>query len=260
MHWPNYAKAAVSLTYDDGLPDALSRAVPDLNERGLRGTFYLTTGKRCVRKRENEWRRAFEQGHEIGSHSMRHPCRADAYPRPPRWLAKELQLESWSPDRIASEIEEAASWLNGHVGEDPWRTYAYPCCATAIGDPPDERAYEKAIRRHHFAARIGGGGPNDPGDLDLLRIRSFRCDRPTLGEIAGYCDEALRTGGWTVLMFHSIGGWRIRTSRSVHRAVLDHLLANAFWVAPLRDVARHIATARGMLGVEIEKSACLKRE
>ena len=245
MKWPNHARAAVSLTYDDGLPDSLDRAVPDLNAHGLRGSFYLTTGKRCVRRRADDWRRVFEQGHEIGSHSVRHPCRADAYPNPPRWLYPELRLESWTPERIAAEVDEAAGWLNELIGHDPWRTYAHPCCATAIGLPPDEVAYDAAIKRHHFAARVGGGGPNDPDDLDLLRIRSFKCDRPSFADLVGHCDEALRTGGWAVLMFHSIGGWRIRTRRSVHRALLGHLIKGDFWVAPLRDVARHIAARTG---------------
>ncbi len=33
---------AVSLTFDDGLCSQLERAVPLLNDHGLRGTFYLT--------------------------------------------------------------------------------------------------------------------------------------------------------------------------------------------------------------------------
>ncbi len=135
MQWPAGAKAAVSLTYDDGLPDNIDRAVPDLNERNVRGTFYLTTGKRYVRKRAKDWRMAFEQGHEIGSHSVRHPCRADAYAKPPRWLPPELRLENWSGAQISQEIDEAATWLRENIGDDPWRTFAYTCCATAIGVP-----------------------------------------------------------------------------------------------------------------------------
>ncbi len=245
MRWPFQAPAAVSLTYDDGLPDNLDRAIPDLEDLGFRATFYLTTGKRCVRRRRLDWRRAFERGHEIGSHSASHPCRADAYARPPRWLARDLRLEGWPPDRISREVGEAALWLKEEIGDDPWRTYAYPCCATSIGSPPDEGPYDEAVRRHHFAARVGGGGPNDPGSVDLLRVRSFPCVHPSHRELAGYCDAARPGGGWTVLMFHSIGGWRIRTRRSVHRELLDHLARGGFWVAPLRDVARHILENRG---------------
>ena len=240
MQWPANAAAAVSITYDDGLPDNLDRAIPDLNARNLRGTFYLTTGKRCVLRRKNDWRRAFEQGHEIGNHTVRHPCRADAYPKPPLWLHPKLWLENWTPHQISREIDEAASWLNEHIGVDPWRTYAHPCSATAIGKPPDEDSYDAAIRRHHFAARVGVGGPNDPHTVNLMRIRSFVCDHPALQEIISYCDEALRAGSWAVLMFHSIGGRRMGTERSAHVALLDHLLENNFWIAPVREVARHI--------------------
>jgi peptidoglycan/xylan/chitin deacetylase (PgdA/CDA1 family) len=242
--WAGDAAAAVSLTYDDGLPDALDRAVPDLEDRGLRGTFYLTTGKRCVRRRAADWRRAFERGHEIGSHSAHHPCRADAYPRPPRWLAPELRLEGWSAERTAAELAEAADWLRDNIGEDPWRTYAYPCGATAIGAPPDTAAYGEAVRRHHFAARAAGGGPNDPATVDLLRIRSLMCVRPALADLVRFCEEARRANGWAVLMFHSIGGWRLRTGRSVHRGFLEFLVREGFWVAPVRDVARHIVGQR----------------
>lgn len=244
MRWPDNARAAVSLTYDDGLPDNLDRAIPDLNIRNLYGTFYLTTGKRRVQRRNKDWRRAFEHGHEIGNHTVRHPCRADAYSKPPHWLRPKLRLENWSPNQISQEINEAASWLNEYIGIDPWRTFANPCCATAIGRPPDENSYDAAIRSHHFAARAGVGGPNDPHTVDLMRIRSFICNHPTLQEITDYCDEALRTGRWTVLMFHSIGGRRMSTKRSIHRALLDHLLEHDFWIAPVREVARHILNSR----------------
>jgi len=244
MQWPKNTRAAISLTYDDGLPDNLDRAIPDLNIRNLFGTFYLTTGKAYVQRRKDDWRRVFEQGHEIGNHSVRHPCRADAYTKPPHWLRPGLRLESWSPSRISQEIDEAASWLNEHIGIDPWRTYAHPCCATAIGVPPDEKPYDIAIRSHHFAARSGIGGPNDPHSVDLMRIQSFLCNHPTLPDLVGHCEAALHNGGWTMLMFHSIGGWRIRTKRSVHRALLDYLLENPFWVAPVRDVARYILDNR----------------
>jgi peptidoglycan/xylan/chitin deacetylase (PgdA/CDA1 family) len=244
VNWPHNASAAVSLTYDDGLSDGLDRAIPDLNARSVHGTFYLTVGEPKVQKRKDDWRRAFEQGHEIGNHTVRHPCRADAYLNPPYWLPPERWLENWSPEDIAREIAEAADWLDKHIGLDPGRTFAHPCGATAIGIPPDEVAYDAAIRRHHFAARVGIGGPNDPRTVNLMRIRSYMCDHPTLTELIDYCDTALCTGGWAVLMFHSIGGRRMKTKRSVHRELLDYLQEHRYWVAPVRDVASYIPQNR----------------
>lgn len=242
--WPGNAIAAISLTYDDGLPDGLDRAIPDLNQRGIRGTFYLTVGDRKVRKRSEDWRRAFEGGHEIGNHTVRHPCRADAYPYPPLWLPRALRLENWSPEDIAREISEAAGWLNEEIGPDPGRTFAHPCGATSIGSPPDDVSYDAAIRRHHFAARAGVGEPNDPRSVDLMRIRSHLCDHPDIRELIAYCEGAIRTGGWAVLMFHSIGGRRMRTRRSVHRELLGYLADQRFWVAPVRDVASFLRHSR----------------
>ena len=242
--WPSNAVAAASLTYDDGLPDSLDRAIPDLNHRGIHGTFYLTVGDRRVRRRKNDWRRAFEEGHEIGNHTVRHPCRADVYRKPPLWLPRALRLENWSPEDISREISEAAEWLDENIGADAARTFAHPCGATSIGNPPDQVSYDAAILRYHFAARAGIGEPNNPGTVDLMRIRSYQCHHPELQDLIDYCDGALRTGAWAVLMFHSIGGRRIKTRRSVHRDLLDYLVSQDFWIAPVRDVASHILRNR----------------
>ena len=71
--WSPYI-GAVSLTFDDGLDCQLEKAIPPMNELGLRGTFYiLPTGadwlKRCL-----PWSEAAAAGHEIGNHSLSHIC------------------------------------------------------------------------------------------------------------------------------------------------------------------------------------------
>jgi len=40
--WPHGCKGALSLTFDDGLPNQLEKAVPLLAEFDLRATFYLS--------------------------------------------------------------------------------------------------------------------------------------------------------------------------------------------------------------------------
>jgi peptidoglycan-N-acetylglucosamine deacetylase len=39
--WPDGCQAAISLTFDDGLPSQLALAIPILNRFDLRGTFYV---------------------------------------------------------------------------------------------------------------------------------------------------------------------------------------------------------------------------
>src|SRR3954462_13009090 len=72
MTWPGNKKATVVLTYDDALRSQLDVAIPQLAKANLKGTFFLN-GKMT----ENEvtrWRAASKEGHELGNHSIFHPC------------------------------------------------------------------------------------------------------------------------------------------------------------------------------------------
>ena len=242
--WPSGASAAVSLSYDDGEPDNLDHAIPDLEAAGLRGTFYLyKTGP--ASERIDEWRSAFERGHEIGNHTVRHACRADSK-TPPRKLKN--PLENYQPADIAAELDEAANWLDQTIGKDPDRTFAYPCGDTAIGVPRDEASYRDAISRHHRVARAGKRRPNDPRQMDPLHVTSHWFVNNTVAEFIGACEQGIAAGGWTVLVFHSIGGRNHNTERDVHRALLDELSRMPVWVAPVRDVAEHIFAHRSASG------------
>ncbi len=72
--WPSGAKAAVSLSYDDTLNSQLDNAIPALNKYDLKGSFYLSVANAPLRLRMEEWRQAAKQGHELGNHTIYHPC------------------------------------------------------------------------------------------------------------------------------------------------------------------------------------------
>jgi peptidoglycan/xylan/chitin deacetylase (PgdA/CDA1 family) len=76
--FPSGCQAAVSLTFDDGMRSQLEVAVPLLNDRGLRATFYLNPRGTMPesddwRERWAAWKKVAEQGHELGNHSLTHP-------------------------------------------------------------------------------------------------------------------------------------------------------------------------------------------
>jgi peptidoglycan/xylan/chitin deacetylase (PgdA/CDA1 family) len=233
--WPGNAAGAVSLTYDDGSPDNLDFAIPDLEEAGFRGTFYLYKSGPAV-QRIGEWREAFANGHEIGNHTVRHPCRNDAKPR-----VQPLRnaLENYTPLAIADEVREARDWLDTEIGQDPGRTFAYPCGNTAIGCPPDEESYRAAVAACHPAARSLRREINHPASLDLMRLGAFMYQENRLDEFLEPCRCAVEEGGWAILVFHSIDGGNHGTSRHVHRELLVALRKMPLWVAPVRDVLLH---------------------
>jgi peptidoglycan/xylan/chitin deacetylase (PgdA/CDA1 family) len=230
------AQAAVSLTYDDGMDSGLDHAIPDLEVAGFRGTFYLSTGYWRVKLRQADWRNAFLNGHEIGSHTIKHPCRGPEHGR---------NLETYTPRRIQKEIYVANTWLDRKIGVDNYRTFAYPCGHVAIGNPPDEESYSSAVRACHFAARLARGGINDPYFVakNPLRINAEPISYPhgqAVGPFREYCEQAAKLGGWAVIVFHGIGDQWLTTDRVVHQQLIAHLQDKRFWVAPLRDVAKHI--------------------
>ncbi len=70
----NGRKAAVALTYDDGLNVHLDKVIPALDAMGFKGTFYLIMSRDGVSKRIDDWRAAARRGHELGNHTLSTPA------------------------------------------------------------------------------------------------------------------------------------------------------------------------------------------
>src|ERR1700743_1914674 len=70
----NNKSCAVVLTYDDAIDIDLDNVLPALDSLNFKATFYLIGSSSVVTKRLAEWRRAASKGHELGNHSLFHPC------------------------------------------------------------------------------------------------------------------------------------------------------------------------------------------
>ena len=69
----NNKKCAVSLTYDDAINVDLDNAIPALDSVGLKASFYLSGYSGAI-NRIDEWRAIAKNGHELGNHTLYHPC------------------------------------------------------------------------------------------------------------------------------------------------------------------------------------------
>src|SRR5215468_4684453 len=70
--WPAGKRGAVSLSFDDARVSQIEQGMPVLESFGLRGTFYVCIPE--ITTSRDAWRTAAARGHEIGNHTVNHPC------------------------------------------------------------------------------------------------------------------------------------------------------------------------------------------
>jgi len=231
--WPHGARAAVSLTYDDGLDSQLENAVPALDSRGFKATFFLT--KENMEARVAQWRAVADEGHEIGDHTVSHPC----------------HLAHYSAARFKrQEIDKAERFLNANFGVDRQRTFAFPCGVIDMGRGPQlqtQLRYISTLRGDFLAARATDGDPNDPRlvsrDRYVLQAMAPTYDHDDPRIAIAYMKKALRWGFWAILIFHDILPRRKGdgdTSIAHHDLILDWIRTQPLWCAPMRDVLRDL--------------------
>ena len=229
LGWPVGAKAAVSLTYDDGLNSQLDNVIPALGRFALKATFFLTEVN--IVPRIKDWRLVGEAGHEIGDHTVHHICR----------------LASVSPtDFDRQEIEDMEAYLGANFDKGRVPIFAYPCGVMELGKGgplEGEIRYVRLLRERFIAARAAVGEPNDPR-LVLKRRYALQATAPTYyrddPELAiDYVRSALKDGRWAILIFHNIFETRQGegdTSIEAHEAILRWLTAQPIWCAPMGQV------------------------
>ncbi len=237
--WPGGVKAAVVLTYDDGMDTHLDHAVPDLDAAGLRGTFFLPGHSESLAKRLPEWRALAARGHELANHAIFHPCLRKPASGPEReWVKPEYALESYTVERIRDEIAAMNTTLLAIDGETV-RTLAYNCCDTTAGG----RSYVDAVRPLFLAARAGDDQiAADVGALDPMLVPSWAAADVTGAQLIAFAQKAVDAGGLAVFQFHGIGGQWISVSREAHQELLAWLAANrqTVWTGTFKQVMAHV--------------------
>lgn len=238
FRWPSGAEAAVCLTYDDGLDCHLDIAAPALEQHGFRGTFYVTGQSSSLYQRMEAWRQMAEKGHELGNHTLFHPCHGDQFD----WVLPEYDLNSYTFLQLMSELQVANSLLKAVDGRDV-RSFAYTCTHSTIGGI----SFADSIQGLFPAARGGGPLPLKMEQVDLYNVPSWGVEDPTGEELVAYVEEALSKGTMAVFMFHSVGGGYLNTSAEAHEALLEFLDANRerIWTAPFLEVMQYVRSVRG---------------
>jgi peptidoglycan-N-acetylglucosamine deacetylase len=239
FRWPDGARAAVSLSFDDARARQVDVGLPVLDRHGVKATFFLVPSN--ADERREGWKRAVASGHEIGNHSLDHPCTGNF-----AW-SREKALEDFTLERMREQLAGANERLRAMLGVTP-HTFAYPCGQTFVGRGTNTRSYVPLVAEMFLAGRGWlGEAPNDPTRVDLAQVLGREMDGKDFEAVRGLLEEARDAGGWLVLAGHDVGESGPQTTRvAMLEKLLPHLRdpANGYWVAPVGAVARYIDARR----------------
>lgn len=240
FRWPDNKKLAVCLTYDDGLDCHLDVAVPALDSFNFKGTFFCTGYSSSLNVRMDEWRDIAGNGHELGNHTLFHPCDGDKFD----WVVPEYDLNGYSINQLINELNTANTLLKAVDGNSE-RTFAYTCSDYKIG----EQSFVDTIRNHFIGARNDGDIPENMEDVDIHFVPSWGVIVPTGKELIDYVKLAKEKGTLAVFMFHSVGGGYLNVSAEAHSELLNYLQQNQdlIWVDTFINVIKHVKTEQKRL-------------
>lgn len=232
--WPLGKRAALSLTYDDALSSQLDIALPQLNRLGFKATFYVTVESPIFLTRVDEWRQASVDGHELGNHSLFHPCYGGDTVAGRDWVKSESDLSNYSVARVIRELGLANGVL-GMIDGKQQRTFAYPCSDTSAG----QKSFINAIKPLFSAARLT---VDQTSSTEQYTLPSLAADQVDTNTMIDYVKSLMQSGGYGTITFHGVGGDYLSVSAESHQVLLDFLAKHQqeLWVTSVQNVAAHL--------------------
>jgi peptidoglycan-N-acetylglucosamine deacetylase len=239
FHWPEDKRMALSLTFDDARLSQIDSGVPLLDKYGVKATFYVLLPG--VRDRLNEWKEAAKNGHEIGNHTINHPCSGNYDWRPV------YGLENYTMTRMFNELNIENEVIKKLLGVYP-KSFAYPCGQTYIGEGVNTKSYVPLVSSMFESGRLYSGGTVHPVFCDLAKLPSSNLDNKQFDEIKQMIEEAKKTGKWLILTGHDIGdGNNSQTSlKNTIEAICIYAKdpSNGIWIDNVHHIASYIKEQR----------------
>ena len=238
---PEGAEAALCLTFDDGLASQLKLAVPLLEKYGFNGTFYLNPNGADWAERLLPWAMASRRGHELGNHTVNHPCSRNF-----SFTAEHEGIEGLTLEAMEREIAEAEERLAQLAPHQTARSFAYPCYQSDIGVGLNRQSYTPVVAKYCSAARTRGEGGNFAHKADLHYLWSYPCERMNAAEMIGTCELFASRGQWGILTFHGIDEGHLPVSQVDFELLLQHLSKHRkrFWIAPVIEITHAVQAWR----------------
>lgn len=230
--WPDGRQAAIVLTYDDALTSQLDNAIPQLDAAGLKGTFFLMgrSGGLDV----DRWRAVAANGHELGNHSVNHPCARGSFEMPVPYHS-----ENYTVETMLNEVGVMNRFLQAIDGRSA-HSYATPCLQNLAGGED----YVGPLQDAGLATYVRDTRARLPENMPPMMGTGFA--EVTGAQMIAWVEQVRAAGGLGVIVFHGIGGEHLAVSSEAHGELVRYLKAheNEIWTTTFSAAMDH-ATGAG---------------
>lgn len=253
IEWPDGKKAALSLSFDDARLSNVDVGTPLFNQHDVKATFYVVPAS--MQSRLAAWQQAVKDGHEIGNHTLVHPCSGNF-----EW-SRDKALETYNLTAMRRELLTANEEIKAMLGVEPV-SFAYSCGQTFVGKGRETRSYVPLVAELFQSGRGWlDEASNDPIFADMAQLQGIEMDGKDFEkEIKPILEGAIKAGNWVVLAGHEIGEGGFQTTKV---SMLEELIAyvqaenSEIWMAPVGTVAAHVEQQRTKQYQELGESLSL---
>ena len=243
FHWPEGKRVAVSLSFDDARISQVDTGLDIINPTGVKVTFYVNPP--AVRKRLEGWKRAVASGHEIGNHTMTHPCTGN-FP----WSLHNA-LENYTLDQMSQQIDETNAQIQQLLGVHAV-TFGYPCGQKFVGRGPELKSYVPLVGQKFMVGRgYMDEYYNDPIFCDLAQASGTAFDGMDFITMVKNISAAEKQGGWIIFVGHNIGSQAFQVTDTHALWALCRYMqdpANGIWVDTVEHIGKYVLQQRAKLG------------
>jgi len=237
--WPEGKKMALSLTFDDARLSQIDKGIPILDKYGVKASFYVSPD--LMEQRIDGWKKAVATGHDIGNHSVVHPCSGN-FP----W-ARTRAIKDYTLESMYAELDSANHLIKNLLGVTP-SSYAYPCGQTFIGKARQTKSIVPLISSMFESGRTWmNEAPNDPVYCDMAQLTGIEMDGKNFDLIKKLIDDAKKTGSWLILAGHEMDSEGNQTTLlNTIEAVCNYATdpANEIWIDHVHNIAKYVREKR----------------
>ncbi len=230
-NWYQDKSSAVVITFDDWSPGHGSIAVPNMIEKDIPGTFFVTTVNDWAGGGYEQMQNALNNGIEIGNHTQTHPRLTDHVD---------------NENRLISEILGTEELLERNIKNLEVTTFCYP-----LGMGPGFDEIEGLVKQYNIAARgifLPPSGRwkykiDDYYNLPTVAVNTSL----SMSAFRNYLKNVQNDGGLLTYMYHSISNdevsdsWWDEIKEQTFVAQLEELekVKDVIWVTTLDKAIRY---------------------